>query len=42
MKKKEKMLNIIKSKLNITHKKKPKNKENITLDYKDFVPVIRN
>jgi hypothetical protein len=42
MKKKEKMLNIIKSKLNITHKKKPKNKENITLDYKDFVPVVRN
>jgi len=36
------MLNIIKSKLNITYKKKSKNNENITLDYKDFVPVVRD
>jgi len=36
------MLNIIKSKLKITYKKKLKNSENITLDYKDFVPAIRD
>jgi len=37
------MLNIIKSKLNITNKqKKQKNNKNITISYKNFVPVIRD
>jgi hypothetical protein len=36
------MLNIIKSKLKITYKKKSKNNENIILDYKDFAPAVRD
>mgnify|MGYP003742095135 CR=1 FL=1 len=36
------MLNIIKSKLRNTYKKKPINKENTTIYYKDFVPAVRD
>lgn len=37
------MLNIIKSKLNFTYKqKKQKNKKNVTIGYKNFVPTIRD
>ena len=36
------MLDIIKSKLKITYKKRQINYENITIDYKDFVPAVRD
>jgi superfamily I DNA and RNA helicase len=36
------MLNIIKSKLNSTYKKKPSDNINITIYNKDLVPAVRN
>lgn len=36
------MLNIIKSKLNNTYKKKSLNNENVTIRNKDFVPAVRD
>lgn len=36
------MLNIIKSKLNSTYKKKPSNNNNITIYKKDLIPAVRN
>jgi hypothetical protein len=36
------MLNIIKSKLKNTYKKKSLNSENVTIHNKDFVPVVRD
>jgi hypothetical protein len=36
------MLNIKKSKLNNTFKKKSLNSENITIHNKDYVPSVRN
>lgn len=36
------MLNIIKSKLNTSYKKKRSNNKNVTIGYKNFVPAIRD
>jgi hypothetical protein len=36
------MLNIIKSKLKNTYKKKSLNKANVTIHNKDFVPAVRD
>jgi hypothetical protein len=36
------MLNIIKSKLKNTYKKKPLNNINVTIRNKDFIPVVRD
>lgn len=36
------MLNIIKSKLNNTYKKKSINKPNVTIYHKDLLPTVRN
>nr|AFD95916.1 ribosomal protein S5 [Talaromyces stipitatus] len=36
------MLNIIKSKLNTSYKKKRSNNKNVTISYKNFVPAIRD
>lgn len=36
------MLNILKSKLNKTYKKKPSNNTNITIYNKDIMPAVRN